>query len=78
MYMALYREERDMQSAVIGGRAYSPSQLTGATKQHYNKDGSISGNSSLPSFSQPYSNLAINIGISYTLNKRTNSSKTNK
>ena len=78
LYLNISREERDLNTAVINGSSYPVSQLTGITKYHYNQNGISDSNGNEQALSQPYSNLGINVGISYIFNNHSEKKKHSK
>jgi hypothetical protein len=66
LQLALSREESDLKGATINGQSYSAAQLTGTKTYYYNKDATTSANGIYEeTFSQPYSNISIMVGITY-------------
>lgn len=75
LYLALSRKQEDLETAKINGINQPVSQLIGIKTIHYNKNGISDKNGNSQALPQPFSNIGINIGLSYNLSHTANTSK---
>ena len=67
LYLALLREQRDLEAFSANGVSHPLSQLTGGIKSyHYIRNGITNNAGTSQAFSQPFSNVAVSAGVSFT------------
>jgi hypothetical protein len=69
--MSLYMKQSDLTGFEHDGRSYSLSNVTSPHTYYYSKSGTLDSNSvTLPTYSHPFSNLGVNMGIRISMGGR--------
>jgi hypothetical protein len=69
--LSAYVKQQDLTGYIRNGQSYNIAQLSGNKTYYYSKSGTEDTDFvHRPTYSQPFSNIAFNIGIQYTLSQR--------
>jgi len=69
--MAVYTKEQDLQSWVEDGQPVALSNYPNAQKIKFSKTATVDSTySSFPTYAQPFSNIGINVGVSFNLSEK--------
>ena len=73
--MSVYTKEQDLKSIAVNGQSYPTSNYNYASTIKFSKSASVDSNlASLPAYSQPFSNVGINVGVTFMLSHHERSS----
>ncbi len=69
--MSLYIKEADLQGFSYNGRSQNLAYVTSAHVIKYTKDAVVDSNQgNLPTYSQPFSNVGLNVGVSFNISEK--------
>jgi hypothetical protein len=69
--MSAYIKESDLTSVTVNGSSYPLSQVSGPQTIKYSKNVTVDSNGAQqPTYSQPFSNVGINVGVSFNIGEK--------
>ena len=69
--MSVYVKEADLTNVTANGQYIPLSQVSGPQKIKYSRNATVDSNQTVqPAYSQPFSNIGFNVGLSFTLGEK--------